>query len=568
MKRTRISKVLLFLLLVMIVACQPAKSLSPPSTLAITSTAAFLTASPTETPTSTVTIIPSPTLAPETDLIKGAWFTDWGLGPGVDTLDGREAITKNIVPLGANWIALQVPCQMNVDEPSEIICNYNNSLSLSGIKNVTKFAHSIGVRVALFSFPLDVVGAIGNWSANLNYGSDQEKWSVYFDTYTRNLLTYANVAEDANIDLLIIGGEQTGAQPQEAHWRTLIGEVRSIYHGKITYEAWCDTFDNVKWWDAVDYIGINFYCFPLANSSKPSDEEVKANYLKFLKMVRNGTSNWNKQIIFTEIGYESIGGVSQIVPFGLTPVKLNVEEQGTLVRNFFEALKEFGNDDKWLKGLFWYNFTSSPLLGGMGDLNFNPHNKPAEIYIRAFYKGQEPDPLPALPTQVDENLLKISYWIFNDKLENGTVFGPWAGNGLEEIVDDPINERGKVIRVKILNQWDGIDLQMLNVINLREYDFLEMYLYAPQYEPNLDMTFSGKFEEIVPFVYLRNFIDHEPLVDGKWHRISVPLKLLYPEGRPDKISEITSMVFLHMWPGEAKPLSFYLDDIRLVKTSK
>lgn len=487
----------------------------------------------------------------------------------MDTPDGKQALINNVIPLGANWIALQVPCQMNVDDPSKIDCNYDNSLSVAGIENVANLAHSLGLRVALFSSPLDVTGVMDNWSANLNYGTDQKKWSAYFDAYTQNVLIYAEIAEKAKIDLLIIAGEQTSAQPQEVHWRSLIEQVRAVYHGKITYEAWCNTFDSVKWWDALDYIGINFYCFPLSNSSKPSDEEVKANYLKFLKMVRSGTDKWNKPVIFTEIGYESISGVAQRVPFGLTPVKLNVEEQGILVRNFFEALKEFGNEDQWFKGLFWYNFTSSPNSGGVGELNFNPHHKPAEVYIRAFYTGEEPGALPTLPTQIAENRFGIPYWIFSDDLENGVLFGPWAGKGKVEFVEDPLKERGNVIQVKGFDYWDGVHLDISNPVDFREYDFLEFYMYAPTYEPNLELLFDNEDEQTIrDWFYIRNFIDHEPLLDKHWHRISIPIELLYPPDRPDKNSNTSSIYFIHMWPGQAGTITFYLDDIRLVKVTK
>lgn len=565
MKQKRTFAILAVLLVMGLSACQP-QAMSPTPVLTNTPLA------PTNTPSATIpaasstpTPIPTPTLAPESEFIKGVWFVDWGLGPGVDTSDGKQALTDNIIPLGANWISLTVSCQMHAADPSRIVCNADDSLSDEAIVRTVETAHSLGLRVALFSSALDVSGVPDNWSANLDYGSDQQAWSAYFESYAGQLLHYAEVAEENGIDLLIIGGEQTGTQKQEDHWRTMIDQVRKVYHGPITYDAWCQHFDSVNWWDAVDYIGVNFYCHPLAGSQDPTYEEVKNNYLKYIELVKMGTSKWEKQVIFTEIGYESVNGVAQIVPFGLQPVHLDVGEQGILVRAFFDALRDDGNQDQWLKGLFWYNFTSSPLLGGMGDINFTPHNKPAEVYIQAYYKNQEAVSTPSLPGQADENRIKTSYWIFSDKLENQTVFGPWAGNEKPSVIDDPLQERGAVIQVNSQNHWDGIQLAIPETIDLRDYDFLELYLYAPKYEPNLELHFNDSAgQEIRDWVYIRSFIDHEPLLDGQWHRISIPLQMLYPEDHPEKISKISSIYLLHMWPGQPGPITYYIDDVRLI----
>lgn len=566
------SKTLLFIFILILAACQtvvpsPTPTL-PNSAISTLTSIPFPTPTPFPTLTPSATPLPTATLAPVTDFIKGVWFVDWGLGPGEDTLDGTQVLRDIVVPLGANWISLTVMCRTYEKDPSMMECDPEDEMSYKAIQRVTRTAHSLGLRVALFAFVLDVVGVPDNWSANLDYGTDQEKWNVFFDSYTKELIPYATLAEENQIDLLIVGGEQQGTQKQEAHWRTVIGNVRDIYHGPITYEAWCDTASTVNWWDALDYIGINFYCFPLSRSNTPSDDEVKQNYLKFLNMVKDQTAGWNKQVIFTEIGYESINGVAQVVPFGLTPVHLDVEEQGILVKNFFETLKEFGNENQWLKGIFWYNFTSSPYIGGMGDLNFTPHNKPAEVYLKAFYTGQEPGPLPVLPTQVDEKKLDESYWLFNNNMENNTIFGPWAGKGKATIVSDPLKERGDVIQVNVQGHWDGLHLDLTPVVDLRKYDYLELYLYAPKYEPNLEVWFDNSSEETErPWLYIRSFIDNEPLMDKSWHRISIPISLLFPPERPGKISWTSSVYFIHMWPGEARSFSFFIDDVRLVNTS-
>ncbi len=557
---------ILTLSLIFLYGCQ-VNTLVPTSTSEVAdATLVLSTVTPTISPSPTLTLTSLPTLTPESDFIKGAWFVDWGLGDGVATHDGKIVLSDIIRPLGANWIALAVPCHMDIAVPDVIDCNVDDSMPDTAIVTVTKTAHSLGLRVALFPFVLDVAGVPDNWSNNLNFGSSEHTWSTYFDAYADQLLHYAELSEQNQIDLLIIGGEQAGAQPQEKHWRSLIEQVRGVYHGPISYEAWCQHFDSVHWWDAVDYIGINFYCFPLASSANPKPEEVKKNYLKFLNMVKTGTSHWSKPIIFTEIGYQSTNGVAQIAPFGYPPVLLDTEEQGVLVQSFFDALKEFGNDDHWLKGMFWYNFSSNPLQGGLGDLNFLPHNKPAEAYLRAFYTGQPVTPVPLLRTQIEEDAIAESYWLFDDDLENGTRIGIWAGEGKQTIVADPLGERGNVFSIKNIHDWEGLQLDLAMPANMHEYDYIELYLYAPRYEPNLEIRFDDSVGQYIPRrLFIRSYIDHEPLLDHHWHRILIPVDLLFPDDRTDIPSQVSAIYFQHFWPGQTGPITFFIDGVRLIK---
>ncbi len=49
----------------------------------------------------------------------------------------------------------------------------------------------------------------------------------------------------------------------EAFWRTLVGRVRERYSGLVSYGANFDQFEEVGFWDALDFIAVNAY-FPLS----------------------------------------------------------------------------------------------------------------------------------------------------------------------------------------------------------------------------------------------------------------------------------------------------------------
>jgi hypothetical protein len=55
------------------------------------------------------------------------------------------------------------------------------------------------------------------------------------------------------------------------------------------------------------------------------------------------------------------------------------------------------------------------------------------------------------------------------------------------------------------------------------------------------------------------FFDYEPLTDGKWHRIRIPLDHIAPDGM-----YVLGMNLTHLWPGQQPPITVYLDDVRLI----
>ena len=51
--------------------------------------------------------------------------------------------------------------------------------------------------------------------------------------------------------------------------------MRKVYHGKVTYGGNWDSFQEVKFWDALDYIGLLAY-FPLTKVDNPTRDDIAA----------------------------------------------------------------------------------------------------------------------------------------------------------------------------------------------------------------------------------------------------------------------------------------------------
>lgn len=95
------------------------------------------------------------------------------------------------------------------------------------------------------------------------------------------------------------------------NWRDLIGEVRKIYKGKVTYAANFDNYHEVAFWDDLDFIGINAY-FALRDANKPIQkpqamkkalEKGWVDVFAQIDAFREREQLKDKPMIFTELGY-------------------------------------------------------------------------------------------------------------------------------------------------------------------------------------------------------------------------------------------------------------------------
>ena len=85
-------------------------------------------------------------------------------------------------------------------------------------------------------------------------------------------------------------------------WNELIDEVRKIYTGPITYAANWDDFERVRFWDKLDYVGVQAY-FPLSAATEPDSAALRAGWAEPLSRMRRVSKRVKRPVLLTEIGY-------------------------------------------------------------------------------------------------------------------------------------------------------------------------------------------------------------------------------------------------------------------------
>jgi Glycoside Hydrolase Family 113 len=296
---------------------------------------------------------------------KGVSVSAEGWG-GYESESGRrmlEALRRD----GVNAVAL-VPYGFEARGRAEVRLNSGAGSweSDEGLEEMSRVAHALGMKVMLKP---------GVWVGEGGYAGDIEITSPaeharWFESYTHFVEHYATLAKQIHADLFCVGGEFVKLTPDEAGWRKVIARARELYPGPLVYAAnFGDEFETVKFWDALDYIGLQDY-YPLPDDLATGDvvRKVEAVQRKF-----------HRPVIFTEVGFAS-GEHANRTPWEDGHGKPVLELQARCYRAVFEAFY----DKPWFEGMYWWKIGTDG-FGGPDDTSLTPWGKPGMEVVKQWY---------------------------------------------------------------------------------------------------------------------------------------------------------------------------------------
>jgi len=327
----------------------------------------------------------------------------------------REMV-ENILAVNAKWVAAT---------PEAFI--YRNTLAIKSFRrtgqwygetiegslNVMRFAKEMGLKVMLkphLAFIWDLSGwnepkhfnfdneadrnkyftmreeyiatlenkTRGSWRGDFEV-KDPEEWSVWEKGYEAFIIECARLADSARVDLFCIGTELDKAAMQRPDfWRGLIRTIRSTYRGLLTYCANWNSYENIGFWDDLDYIGISAY-FPISEERSPSFQVAMRGWQPYAVALESFQKKYRKPVLFTELGYKSTeyAGSQPWLDYNVHKPDYNVQA------NLYQAAFATFWQRDWFKGIFiwkWY------YAGNGGPDSYSPQNKPALDAISSWYK--------------------------------------------------------------------------------------------------------------------------------------------------------------------------------------
>jgi hypothetical protein len=335
-----------------------------------------------------------------TGFIKGfSW--GWTGTRGQYLGDAPVESMKKMTETGANWICIAFAGLM--DEPNDPRISWGDNepcmVTDAEVRRAIELARQNNLKIILKP-TVDVRD--GTWRGYIDFRTAEGRtntaaWNKWWGYFGKFLIHYAKIAEDTKCEMLCLGCEMGTTERFVKEWRDVIAEVRKVYKGAITYNANHGNEDKVRWWDAVDIIGMSGY-YPVGTDDvgkamqdlskvPPEDSTVEALKKRWapIKMkLRYVSRRFDRPLFFIEIGVCSARGFSA-APW--THPQKDAAYDGQEQARFYQAVIEMFWDEPWFFGFAWWDWPT-PLysLGdAKTDTGFSIYGKPAEKTVRQWY---------------------------------------------------------------------------------------------------------------------------------------------------------------------------------------
>lgn len=246
------------------------------------------------------------------------------------------------------------------------------------IRHCVQLAHEEGLQVMLKPHIW-----IGHGTYTGHYVCEtEEEWKELEESYHSYILEFVKIAQEEKVAVFSIGTEWGAfVEARPKFWKSLIKDVRAAYDGKVVYAANWDDYQDVSFWEDLDYIGIDSY-FPLSEKGNPRLSELIKSWREIMPKIEAFALKERKKVIFTEFGFKSTS-IATVEPWvHKDGGRFSEKVQNLAYKSFFATVWK----QSWFAGGFvWKWYHNHSRAGGQGDRDFTPQNKLAEETIRRNY---------------------------------------------------------------------------------------------------------------------------------------------------------------------------------------
>jgi len=326
----------------------------------------------------------------------------WGTSGSIGEYTGQKAAEsmKLLTRTNSNWVCISFTLEMKTKSSTEILWDKTSPRMASDddVRNAIRLARENGLKVILKP---TVNCDDGTWRSWIGFKrpdgkTDTAAWNKWWANYDECMVHYAKLAEETKCEMLCIGCEMGSTEPFERNWRNLIARIRDSYRGSLTYDTNHGQEAKIRWWDAVDIIGISAY-YPVGTNdteaalagdrnklkTDTSLEGMLARWQPIRERLRALSLKWNKPILFIELGVRSAKGAAATPWEHDNDWPYDGDEQA---RYYHAAFESFWNEP-WFIGYAWWAWPAHlyPEEQGVGNIGFCVYGKPAEDVVKSWY---------------------------------------------------------------------------------------------------------------------------------------------------------------------------------------
>ena len=308
---------------------------------------------------------------------KGLSFSAWS-NDVFSSSESDESLSL-LTETSTEWIALCFSWIQSNTTSHDIHLSSSGTPTPESIKHAITTAHNLGLKVMLKpmveAVEREEIRSYPVWRGEIQPSTE------WFESYSTFINFFAEFAEQNDVELFSVGCEYKKTTGEKDQWEKIISGVRERYSGPITYSADWTNYQNIEWWDSVDYVGIDAY-FPLSILKyDPTFNELKNAWTNYADEIETWLSTVNKPVIFTEIGYRSGDGTNMAPSNYWSDMPVDLQEQ----RDCYEAAFQTLWNRNWFYGFYWWTWIFDPEEGGLNDSFHTPQRKPTQDVITHWY---------------------------------------------------------------------------------------------------------------------------------------------------------------------------------------
>lgn len=293
-----------------------------------------------------------------------------------------SSLFNSVKRINADWVSL-IPYAYTEKSGNGLIWNHEMQFygeKKAGIIHSIILAKAQGLKVMLKPHLWIRHGIFtGDFVCN-----SEEEWQRFEHDYAQYILDYAHISDSLGVEILCIGTELNAfVLKRPEFWENLPSKIRKIYKGSLTYAENWDKFDNIPFWNKLDFIGVDAY-FPLCEVANPEKEMLTKGWKPHIKVLSEVSSRYQKAILFTEFGYRNMNYAAKEPWVADKNEKVNMNAQC----NCYSALFENVWSQSWFAGGFlWKWYDENNIEKNYHPTDYSPQGKPAEKIVEEAFRN-------------------------------------------------------------------------------------------------------------------------------------------------------------------------------------
>lgn len=303
-----------------------------------------------------------------------------------DPLWSYAGLLREIKDLGTTHVSLTLAYYQEHAGSTTLYAHPRFSAPDETLRRTVRAAHALGLSVMIFPIVrLESPRSLSEWRGTLK-PQDPAAW---WQSYERLLLHLAELSAREKVALLCIGSELStlDGAPERPRWQALVGAIRKVYRGLLTYSGNWDHYPQVGIYDLCDLPGLCAY-FPLAGRADPTPvplAKLTEVWQKRRADLEAFAAQLGKPLLLTEVGYLSQRGAAAFPWEEGAQGPVDLEEQ----RRCYQAFAATWAGSPALRGVYFWNYYG---WGGRVSRGYTPRHKPAADEIERYFLSEAQRP--------------------------------------------------------------------------------------------------------------------------------------------------------------------------------